>query len=79
MLCWRNELKIYTKNIKVLGLTKDELSMLTQMVDEAKAGHTVNYSERQTANGQFFGVSISEENRFVPPVMHRYERVANKP
>lgn len=64
-------MRIYTKHIKVLGLAPHELEMLKQMVDEAKAGHTVNYSERQTGRDQYFGISISPDNEQRPPITKR--------
>lgn len=51
-------MRVYSKTVKILELSRDELDMLTQMVDEAKAGHTVNYSERDIGRGQYFGINI---------------------
>ena len=58
-------MRIYSKRIHVLGLTPNEISQLLDMVTEAKAGHTVNYSERQQPDGSFFGISIDPKNEHV--------------
>jgi hypothetical protein len=60
-------MRIYSKRIRVLGLTKDEISMLMDMVTEAQKGTLVNYSERQTAPGEYFGISVSPDNKQVIP------------
>ena len=59
-------MRIYSKRIHVLGLTPNELSQLQDMIAEAKAGHTVNYSERQQPDGSFFGISVDPKNELFP-------------
>ena len=62
-------MKIYTKRIHVLGLTKTELSLMRDMLAEAEKGVTVNYAERQVAPGMYFGISVDKSNEYVPPVI----------
>ena len=55
-------MRVYSKTIKVLALTPDEMSQLTDMIKEASSGTVVHYSERQQANGQYFGISVDKSN-----------------
>ncbi len=76
-------MRVYTKHIKVLGLTKLEISLLRDMITEAERGVTViteaergvtiNYSERQVAPNEYFGISVSPQNEYTPkiPLAHR--------
>jgi len=59
-------LKVYSKTIKVLGLTKSEMAQLAEMVEEAKNGQTVHYSERKQPDGSFFGISIDDQYEYIP-------------
>ena len=55
-------MRVKRKVISVLELSKREIELLFEMVEEAKAGHTIHYSERQTGHNQFFGVSVDEQH-----------------
>ena len=55
-------MRVKRKTISVLLLSKREIDLLFEMIEEAKAGHTVHYSERRIGNNQFFGVSVDEMN-----------------
>ena len=63
-------MRIITKHIKVLGLTKTEMSQLQEMITEAAKGVTVNYSERRQPDGSYFGISVSDEHKYTPPEPH---------
>ena len=62
-------MRIITKRVHVLGLTKQEMSQLRDMITEAEKGVTVNYSERRQQDGSYFGISVSPDNEYIPPRM----------
>lgn len=66
-------MRVYTKHIKVLGLAPHELEMVMQMVQEAKDGKIVHYAERQTAPGEYFGISVDAQYEY-KPMAKRVER-----
>ena len=68
-------MRIITKHIKVLGLTRSEMSHLQDMIAEAAKGVTVNYSERQQPDGSYFGISISPEYEYHP---HKFTQDTHK-
>lgn len=53
-------MKVVSKTIKMLVLSREEIDSLVTMVEEARKGTTVNYSERRLSNGQYFGISVKE-------------------
>jgi hypothetical protein len=55
-------MQVKRKTISVLLLSPREIELLSEMIQEAKEGRTVHYSERETAPNQFFGVSIDEKH-----------------
>ena len=55
-------MRVFSKTIKVLALTPDEMNQLMDMIKEASNGTVVHYSERQQANGQYFGISVDKSN-----------------
>ena len=55
-------MRIYTKHIRVIGLTKQELQGLREMIGEAEKGTMVNYAERPMGRDTFLGLSISDAN-----------------
>jgi len=56
-------MQIKRKTISILQLTQPEVDHLITMIEEARAGHTVHYSETQTGPGQYFGISIGNPER----------------
>lgn len=55
-------MRIQKKTVNVLLLSKREIDLLYQMVDDASRGQTVHYAETQTGVNQFFGVSVDDSH-----------------
>lgn len=58
----RVNMRIQKKTVSLLLLSRREIEVLMDMVEEAKNGQTVHYSERQTGHNSFFGVHVDEAN-----------------
>jgi len=50
-------MRIFTKTIKVLGITKDELSLLQDLVQQAR---TEGKAEQQISSTEYLAIEVSD-------------------
>jgi hypothetical protein len=53
-------MRITTKKIRVISMTQEEMREFQELMQKAAEGRTVNYAEKQLADGTFLGVSVEE-------------------
>lgn len=55
-------MKITTKRIKVITMTKEEHAKFMECMERAREGRTVNYAEEKLDDGSYLGVSVVEQH-----------------
>ncbi len=55
-------MRIITKRIKVITMTKEEVRKFHELMERAAEGHTSHYAEDRLDDGSFLGVSVVKEH-----------------